>query len=92
MDDRSTSLDLTGVLPRLREKKLAQAFSSTTPGCAFMVVNDYDPKVFIESFLESVHEPASWSYLERGSTWKVRVERRAPSPCGDAPGAELRSR
>jgi len=80
MTDDARVLDLTGTLPRLREKKLARAFEETVPGDGFVVVNDYDPKVFIESFLATVHTPSGWTYLEREGVWRVRVERRAATP------------
>lgn len=74
MSSTIQTLDIRPIEPRHRHPLIFQTWSALSPGQAFELVNDHDPKPLYYQF-SAEHEGAfTWDYLEQGpDTWRVRI-------------------
>lgn len=71
-------LDVTVIEPRLKHPTIFQNFDSLTPGEAFIIHNDHDPKPLYYQLLAERGQTFTWEYLEQGpEIWHVRIGKRA---------------
>lgn len=69
-------IDVRTIVPRERHPLIFETFSRLEPGCAFLLVNDHDPKPLYYQFKAELGEPFQWHYIESGpEVWKVRIGR-----------------
>jgi len=68
------SIDVRAIAPRDRHPLLFQRFDALTPGQAYELVNDHDPKPLYYQFQAERPGQLDWTYLEEGpEVWRVRV-------------------
>ncbi|MFE9923375.1 DUF2249 domain-containing protein [Streptomyces sp. NPDC005774] len=85
---RGGSLDMSAVIdvrpiPREQRHPLVFArYARLTPGGAFTLVNNHDPKPLHKQF-EAAHPGAyTWDYVEQGpAKWQIRIGRPKHQPC-----------
>lgn len=66
-------------LPHMqRHSTIFASYHGLTPGTAFELVNDHDPKPLYYQFDAQFPGEFSWDYLEQGpEIWRVRIGRPA---------------
>ncbi len=70
----STTLDVREIAPRERHPLIFSTFDQLTPGQAFRLVNDHDPKPLYYQFMAERPGQVAWEYVEQGpDTWQVRI-------------------
>ena len=75
-DDRQ--LDVRTEAPMRRHTLIFETFEALSPGEAFVLVNDHDPKPLYYQFAAEKAGEFNWDYLEQGpTTWRVRIARTA---------------
>lgn len=72
-------LDVRDVAPRERHPLIFRTFESLGGGDAFVLVNDHDPKPLYYQFAAEHAGEFTWTYLEQGPTWRVRIGRAEPA-------------
>ena len=78
MTDASRTIDVRAIAPRERHPLIFDTFRSLTPGAAFLLVNDHDPKPLYYQFQAEHNGKFKWEYLESGpDVWKVRIAKAA---------------
>lgn len=70
-----TTLDVRTIAPRERHPLIFKTFDELGKGEAFELVNDHDPKPLYYQFEAERHGTFAWTYVEKGPTWRVRVEK-----------------
>lgn len=71
-----TTIDVRDIAPRLRHPLIMKTFNDLTPGQAFLLVNDRDPKPLHYQFNAEFAGLFDWTYLEQGpEVWQVRIGR-----------------
>ena len=76
--DTARTIDVRTIAPRERHPLIFDTFRSLTPGAAFFLVNDHDPKPLYYQFQAEHHGQFKWEYLESGpDVWKVRIAKAA---------------
>ena len=71
-------LDVRTEIPKRRHELIFEAFGELTPGTAYVLVNDHDPKPLRYQFEAELPGQFSWAYLEEGpEVWRVRIGRTA---------------
>ena len=67
-------IDVRTLVPMQRHQRIFALVDELTPGNAFVLVNDYDPKPLYYQ-LEAEHpRQFSWTYLESGPrVWRVLI-------------------
>lgn len=71
-------LDVRDLAPAKRHEVIFDTYGGLTPGTAFVLVNDHDPKPLYYQFEAEHAGRFSWDYLEAGpSVWRVRIGRAA---------------
>jgi len=74
----NTTIDVRTIIPRERHPLIFDTFQKLSPGDAFLLVNDHDPKPLYYQFQAELGEPFQWDYLESGpEVWKVRIGKKA---------------
>jgi uncharacterized protein (DUF2249 family) len=69
-------LDVRAEAPARRHDLIFETYSALSPGTAFVLVNDHDPKPLYYQFAAEHEGEFSWDYLEQGpETWRVRIGR-----------------
>lgn len=69
-------LDVRTIPPRERHPRIFQMFDALSPGQAFELVNDHDPKPLYYQFQAERPGLLDWQYLEEGpERWRVRIGR-----------------
>lgn len=69
-------LDVRQVPPPQRHPLILRTFEALTPGRAFTLVNDHDPKPLYYQFQAELTGRFTWKYLEQGPmVWRVRIGR-----------------
>ncbi len=84
-----TVLDVRTIAPRDRHPQIFSTFDALTPGAAFELVNDHDPRPLYDQFTAERSGKFEWSYLEEGpQLWRVRIAkaRESASCCGTCSG------
>ena len=67
-------LNVTALEPRLKHPRIFEEFDSLTPGDAFIINNDHDPKPLYYQMLAERGQTFRWEYLENGpEVWKVKI-------------------
>jgi uncharacterized protein (DUF2249 family) len=75
--DEPTRVDVREIAPRARHPLIFQTFDQLSPGSAFILVNDHDPKPLYYQFAAERANQFEWEYLEQGpEVWQVRIGRR----------------
>jgi len=70
-------LDVRALPPFQRHSLIFETFESLSPGGAFILVNDHDPKPLYYQFAAERPNQFTWEYLEQGpEVWRVRIGRR----------------
>jgi uncharacterized protein (DUF2249 family) len=70
------TLDVREIAPRERHPLIFTTFDNLTPGQAFLLVNDHDPKPLYYQFMAERTGKVGWDYLEQGpEVWQVRISR-----------------
>ncbi len=70
----SLVLDVRQLEPRVRHPLIFQTFDELTPGEAFVLVNDHDPKPLYYQMMAELPNQVGWEYLEAGpEVWRVRI-------------------
>lgn len=70
-------LDVTVIEPRLKHPTIFEKFDSLSPGEAFIIHNDHDPKPLYYQLLAERGQVFTWDYLESGpELWKVKISKR----------------
>jgi uncharacterized protein (DUF2249 family) len=78
MPDADRILDVRTEIPKRRHELIFEAFDELTPGAAYVLVNDHDPKPLRYQFEAELPGQFSWAYLEAGpEVWRVRIGRTA---------------
>ncbi len=71
-------LDVRDVIPRERHALIFNTFADLSPGQAFVLINDHDPRRLNYQFQAEYTGQFTWDYLEQGpEVWRVRVGRTA---------------
>lgn len=71
-----TTLDVRTEIPARRHELIFETFHGLTPGTAFELVNDHDPKPLYYQFEAEHPGTFTWDYLEEGpQVWRVRIGR-----------------
>jgi regulator of cell morphogenesis and NO signaling len=67
-------LDVTVIEPRLKHPAIFEKFDALSPGEAFIINNDHDPKPLYYQLLAERGQVFVWDYLEKGpKTWQVKI-------------------
>lgn len=75
-DPPMQQLDVRTIPPRERHPRIFQMFDALSPGQAFELVNDHDPKPLYYQFQAERPGLLDWQYLEEGpERWRVRIGR-----------------
>jgi len=70
-------LDVRDRAPRDRHTLIFESFAGLSPGEAFVLINDHDPRPLYYQFEAEYKNQFSWNYLEQGpEVWRVRIGRR----------------
>ena len=78
MADNDQQLDVRNEVPARRHALIFETWNALTPGTAFVLVNDHDPKPLYYQFAAEHADQFSWDYLESGpEVWRVRIGRTA---------------
>lgn len=78
MADNDQRLDVRNEVPARRHALIFETWNALTPGTAFVLVNDHDPKPLYYQFAAEHTDQFSWDYLESGpEVWRVRIGRTA---------------
>ncbi|MFN8174501.1 MAG: DUF2249 domain-containing protein [Solirubrobacteraceae bacterium] len=76
MADHDPELDVRSEPPPRRHELIFDTYGRLTPGQAFVLVNDHDPKPLYYQFAAEQADRFSWDYLEQGpEVWRVRIGR-----------------
>ncbi len=71
-----STIDVRTIAPRERHPLIFGTFDKLTPGEAFLLVNDHDPKPLYYQFGAEFTGQFLWEYLEQGpEVWQVRIGR-----------------
>jgi len=70
-------VDVRTIPPRERHPLIFRTFDELTPGAAFELVNDHDPKPLYYQFQAERGGTVGWEYLEQGPVWRVKVSKTA---------------
>jgi uncharacterized protein (DUF2249 family) len=69
-------LDVRSEVPARRHDLIFETYTGLTPGTAFVLVNDHDPKPLYYQFAAEHADHFTWDYLEQGpEVWRVRIGR-----------------
>ncbi len=69
-------VDVSQLPPPQRHPLIFSTFEHLTPGEAFVLVNNHDPKPLYYQFKAEHEGQFSWDYLEQGPQhWRVRIGR-----------------
>ena len=78
MSTQDRQLDVRTEPPARRHELIFETYGALTPGSAFVLVNDHDPKPLYYQFDAEHTGQFSWDYLEQGpEVWRVRIGRPA---------------
>lgn len=68
------NIDVRTLIPAQRHAKIFELVGKLTPGGAFILINDHDPKPLYYQ-LEAEHpDQFSWDYVEQGpQVWRVKI-------------------
>ena len=70
------TLDVRELAPRDRHRQIFERYNALTPGAAFVLVNDHDPKPLYYQFEYEHKGQFAWTYLEQGpEVWRVQIQR-----------------
>lgn len=70
-------LDVRELAPARRHQLIFETFLNLSPGEAFILVNDHDPKPLYYQFAAEYPDAFTWHDLEEGpEVWRVRIGRR----------------
>ena len=70
------TLDVRSEPPARRHTLIFETFAALTPGGAFELVNDHDPKPLRYQFEAEHAGDFTWDYVEEGPVvWRVRIGR-----------------
>jgi uncharacterized protein (DUF2249 family) len=81
MEDNAMSatdqlLDVRAEAPARRHDLIFETYNALSPGTAFVLVNDHDPKPLYYQFAAEHEGDFTWEYLEQGpEVWRVRIGR-----------------
>jgi uncharacterized protein (DUF2249 family)/hemerythrin-like domain-containing protein len=82
------NLDVRALPPAQRHALIFRTFDALTPGAAFVLVNDHDPKPLYYQLNFEYRGQLVWDYLEEGpEDWRVRIGKGA-SKDGDTKPAK----
>lgn len=72
--DNIDNIDVRTLIPAQRHAKIFELVGKLTPGGAFILINDHDPKPLYYQ-LEAEHPGQfSWDYVEQGpQVWRVKI-------------------
>ncbi len=71
-------IDVRMVLPPRRHPLIFETFAALSPGEAFILVNDHDPRPLYYQFRHAHEGELTWEYLEQGpTTWRVKIGKAA---------------
>lgn len=72
--DNIDNIDVRTLIPAQRHAKIFELVGKLTPGGAFILINDHDPKPLYYQ-LEAEHPGQfSWDYIEQGpQVWRVKI-------------------
>jgi uncharacterized protein (DUF2249 family) len=75
-DIKTREFDVRSLVPAERHRRIFELVGKLTPGEAFVLVNDHDPKPLYYQ-LEAEHPKAfSWVYVESGpAVWRVEIRK-----------------
>jgi len=74
------TIDVRFIAPRERHPLIFQTFDTLTPGDAFLLVNDHEPKPLYYQFLHERAGQFDWETLESGpEVWRVSIRKLAAS-------------
>lgn len=74
MADHDPELDVRSEPPPRRHELIFDTYGRLTPGQAFVLVNDHDPKPLYYQFSAELAGGFEWEYMETGpQVWKVRI-------------------
>jgi uncharacterized protein (DUF2249 family) len=73
-------LDVRAEVPARRHDLIFETYTALSPGTAFVLVNDHDPKPLYYQFAAEHTDDFTWDYLEQGpEVWRVRIGRPEPT-------------
>jgi uncharacterized protein (DUF2249 family) len=71
-------IDVRSLVPAQRHATIFRLVDDLSPGAAFVLVNDHDPKPLYYQLEAEYPKQFSWTYLERGpAVWRVEIGRLA---------------
>lgn len=74
--DAAPDLDVRDDPPARRHRRIFEAFAELSPGAAYILVNDHDPKPLYYQFAAEHPGEFEWDALEEGpEVWRVRIGR-----------------
>lgn len=78
MNTEDRIIDVRPETPRVRHEIIFDQFAALTPGTAYVLVNDHDPKPLWYQFEAEHKGEFTWEALEEGpEVWRVRIGRTA---------------
>jgi len=76
MTTNAPELDVRTEPPARRHELIFETYAALTPGAAFELVNDHDPKPLYYQLAAEHPDEFSWVYVEEGpEVWRVRIGR-----------------
>ncbi|CAN5404877.1 hypothetical protein BH09BAC6_BH09BAC6_12780 [soil metagenome] len=70
-------LNVTVIEPRLKHPTIFEKFDSLSPGEAFIIHNDHDPKPLYYQLMAERGQIFIWDYLENGpEVWQVKIAKK----------------
>ena len=71
-------IDVREIAPNIRHPLIFTTFDHLSPGEAFCIINDHDPKPLFYRLSADRPGMVSWQYLESGpDVWRIRISRSA---------------
>lgn len=71
-------IDVREIPPRDRHELIFDTWHALTPGAAFQIVNDHDPKPLYYQFQAEHPGEVTWEYIESGpEVWQVQIGKAA---------------
>ena len=71
-------IDVRPLVPAQRHARIFELVAALTPGGAFVLINDHDPKPLYYQLEAEYPRQFSWTYVENGPrVWRVEIRKLA---------------
>jgi len=76
--DNHIEVDVRRIPQRERHRKIFEQFEQLPVGASLELVSDHDPRPLSYQFAADHADAYTWTYVERGAVWRVRITRTRP--------------